>query len=91
MQILKENEVLYGNAHVLFVGGYFQILPVEIRALFKGDTIQFGAANKTMFLNLSHQFKSAPPFGDTLRRFMSGTVVSKDTQCIIRDMWAIWM
>ena len=58
MRILKEEkDVMFGGCHVIFVGDFFQLLPVGSgQPLFKGNTLQFGAINKAIFLNISHRF-----------------------------------
>ena len=49
--ILKaERDIIFGGCHVIFVGDYFQILPVGgSQKLFKGNTVQFGVINKVIF------------------------------------------
>ena len=51
-------------------------------ALFKEDTLEFGAINKAVFLNISHCFKEDPTFGDIMRRFRNGTVSNNDIDYI---------
>ena len=50
MKKLKQNtNVLYGGVQVIFVGDFFQMLPVRGTPLFKNNTIQFAAINKAFF------------------------------------------
>ena len=37
--------------------------------LFKCNTVQFGAINKTIFLNVYHRFEDDPVFSELMRRF----------------------
>ena len=46
MKKLKQNtNVLYGGVQVIFVGDFFQMLPVKGSPFFKNNTIQFAAGN----------------------------------------------
>ena len=50
--------------------------------LFKGDTLQFGAINKAIFLNVSHRFEDDPSYGEIMRRFRMGLVTKEDIKTI---------
>ena len=82
MQKLKENDAIYGGIHIVFVGDFFQMLPVRGQPLFKGNTIQFAAINRAVFLNQSHRFKNDPQYGEIMRRFRIGKVTKKDIEQI---------
>ena len=61
MRKLKEDDTMYGGVHIVFVGDFFQMLPVGGGLpLFKNITLQFGAINKAIFLNISHRFGEDP-------------------------------
>ena len=49
MRKLKEKDVMYGGIHVVFVGDFFQMLPVRGSPLFKNNTVQFNAINRAVF------------------------------------------
>ena len=53
MRLLKEIKTLFGKCHVVFSGDFHQLLPIGGKALFEEDTVQFGAINKALFLNIS--------------------------------------
>ena len=80
MRILKEeNDVMFGGCHVIFVGDFFQLLPVGSgQPLFKGNTLQFGAINKAIFLNISHRFDNDHAYGEIMKRFRIGLVSKED-------------
>ena len=78
MQILKQIRELYGSCHVVFSGDFHHLLPIGGAALFQEDTIQFGAINKAVFLNISWQFKDDPEFGNIMRRLRNGTITKQD-------------
>ena len=84
MRKLKENvNLMYGGIHIIFVGDFFQLLPVRGGVpLFKGNTMQFGAINKAIFLNVSHRFEEDPGYGEIMRRFRIGLVTREDIQKI---------
>ena len=42
--------------------------------LFRGNTLQFGAINKAVFLNTSHRFDGDYAYGEIMRRFRIGLV-----------------
>ena len=70
MRILKNVNELYGGVHVVFVGDFFQMFPVNCgKSLVMEETIQFGAINKAISLNKSHRFKSDPDYGEIMQRF----------------------
>ena len=46
---LKEKDVMFGGIHIVFVGDFFQMLPVRGSPLFKNNTIQFNAINRAVF------------------------------------------
>ena len=48
MMKLKEKDVMYRGVHVVFVGDFFQMLPVRGSPLFKNNTIQFNAVNRAV-------------------------------------------
>ena len=50
--------------------------------LFKGNTLQFGAINKAIFLNVSHRFEDDPGYGEIMRRFRMGLVTKEDIKTI---------
>ena len=78
MRILKQIRELYGPCHVVFCGDFHQLLPIGGKALFQEDTIQFGAINKAVFLNISWRFKDNPEFGNIMCRFRNGTIPKQD-------------
>ncbi len=80
MRILKEEkDVIFRGCHVIFVGDFFQLLPVGSGYhLFKGNTLQFGAINKAIFLNVSHRFNDDHAYGEIMRRFRIGLVTKDD-------------
>ena len=78
MRRLKENNLLYGGVHIVFVGDFFQMLPVKGSPLFKSNSIQFAAINKAIFLNVSHRFNLDPEFGEIMRRFRIGKATQED-------------
>ena len=84
MRKLKETDnIMYGGIHTIFVGDFFQLLPVRGGVpLFKGNTVQFGAINKAIFLNVSHRFEDDPDYGEIMRRFRIGLVTREDIQTI---------
>ena len=82
LRILKQNDDLYGGIHVVFVGDFFQLKPVQGKPLYKGNTIQFSAINKAVFLNISHRFDKDPDFGEIMRRFRIGKVTKNDLKRI---------
>ena len=56
LRILKQNDNLYGGIHVVFVGDFFQLKPVQGKPLYKGNTMQLSAINKETLSNISHIF-----------------------------------
>ena len=50
--------------------------------LFKGTTLQFGAINKAISLNVSHRFEDDPSYGEIMRRFRMGLVTKEDIKTI---------
>lgn len=84
MKVLKEvKDIMFGGCHVIFVGDFFQILPVGSgQPLFKDNTLQFGAINKAIFLNVSHRFSDDQAYGEIMRRFRIGLVTKKDIKKI---------
>ena len=83
MKKLKQNtNVLYGGVQVIFVGDFFQMLPVKGSPLFKNNTIQFAAINKAIFLNISHRFKEDPAYGEIMRRHRAGKLTKEDIHTI---------
>ncbi len=82
MRILAgEKDLLFGGCHIVFVGDFFQMLPVGGgQPLFKGNTLQFGAINKAIFLNVSHRFSDDPAYGELMKRFRIGLVTKTDIQ-----------
>ena len=81
MFLLKEIEALYGNVHIVLVSDFFQMLPMKGKSLFQNDTVQFGAINKAVFLNILHRFKNDKSFGKIMRRFRHGTITKEDIHC----------
>ena len=47
---------MYGGIQVIFVGDFTQMFPVKGSLLFKNNTLQFGAINNIIFLNVPHRF-----------------------------------
>ena len=82
LRILKQNDELYGGIHIIFVGDLFQLKPVQGKPLYKGNTIQFSAINKAVFLNISHRFDQDPSFGEIMRRLRVGKVTEEDIKII---------
>ena len=84
MRILTgEKDIMFGGCHVIFVGDFFQMLPVGGgQPLFKNNTLQFGAINKAIFLNVSHRFNDDQAYGEIMRQFRIGLVTKKDIQKI---------
>ena len=80
MRKLKEKDVLYGGVLVVFVGDFFQMLPVKGSPLFKRNTLQFNAINCAVFLNKSHRFSQDPEYGEIMRRFRIGKVTRADIE-----------
>ena len=70
--------MLYGGVHIVFVGDFFQMLPVRGNPLFKSHSIQFSAINKVIFSNISHRFRLDPEFGEIMRRFRVGKATQED-------------
>ena len=81
---LKEKDVIFGGVHVVFVGDFFQMVPVRGLPLFKNNTIQFNAINRAVFLNVSHRFSDDHLYGEIMRRFRIGLVTKEDIQMINR-------
>ena len=52
MRKLKENDTMFGGVHIVFVGDFFQMLPVRGTPLFKNNTLQFNSINRAVFLNI---------------------------------------
>ena len=69
MRLLKKYTQLYGKCHIIFAGDFHQLQPIGGTALFAADTVQFGAINKAIFLNITWRYKDDPEFGDIMRRF----------------------
>ena len=82
MRKLKESDSMYGGIHIVFVGDFFQMLPVRGSPLFKGNTLQFHAINRAVFLNVSHRYEKDPQYGEIMRRFRMGMVTKEDIQQI---------
>ena len=83
MRTLKQSsDLLYGGILVIFVGDFFQMLPCTGNPLFKNNTVQFGAINKAVFLNVSHRFKQDPMYGEIMRRHRAGKITTKDIHTI---------
>ena len=84
MWVLKEEKSkMFGDCHIIFVGDFFQLLPVGGGLLlFKGNTLQFGAINKAIFLNVSHRFDNDHAHGEIMRRFWIGLVTKDDIKKI---------
>ena len=82
MRLLKEIKTLFGNCHVVFSGDFHQLLPIGGKALFEEDTVQFGAINKAIFLNISWRCKDDEAFGEVMRRFRNGTITKDDIALI---------
>ena len=83
MRTLKQSsDLLYGGNQVIFVGDFFQMLPCKGNPLFKNNTVQFGAINKAVFLNVSHRFKQDPMYGEIMRRHRAGKITTKDIHTI---------
>ena len=79
LKILKENnQLLYGGIQIIFVGDFFQMLPVRGSPLFKNTTIQFNAINKAVFLNTCHRFKNDEEYGMIMRRLRIGRITTDD-------------
>ena len=74
---LKEKDVMYGGVDLVFVGDFFQMLPIKGKPLFKNNTIQFGAINRAVFLNVSHRFSEDPLYGEVMRRFRIGKITKE--------------
>ena len=75
---MKEIDLLFGGVLIVFVGDFFQMLPVKGKPLFKCNTLQFSSINRAVFLNVSHRFESDPDFGEIMRRFRIGKVTERD-------------
>ena len=82
MRLLKECDVMFGGVNIVFVGDFFQMLPVKGKALFKCNTLQFCSINRAVFLNVSHRFKEDPKYGEIMRRFRIGKATKNDIQTI---------
>ena len=83
MRKLKENDNdMYGGVQVIFVGDFFQMLPVKGSPLFKNNTLQFTAINRAVFLNVSHRFDKDPAYGEIMRRFRMGKLTKDDIHTI---------
>ena len=82
MRLLKEMKTLFGNCHVVFSGDFHQLLPIGGKALFEEDTVQFGAINKAVFLNVSWRFKDDEEYGEIMRRLRNGTITKDDIALI---------
>ena len=78
MRLLKKCTQLYGKCHIIFAGDFHQLQPIGGTALFAADTVQFGAINKAIFLNITWRYKDDPEFGDIMRRFRNGHVTEQD-------------
>ena len=57
-------------------------MPIGGKALFEEETVQFGAINKAIFLNISWRFKDDEAFGEVMRRFRNGTITKDDIALI---------
>lgn len=80
---LKENNHdMYGGLQIIFVGDFFQMLPVKESPLFKNNTLQFGAINKAIFLNVSHRFQEDPRYGEIMRRYRMGKLTKNDIHTV---------
>ena len=88
---LKENNVMYGGVHIVFVGDFFQMLPVRGLPLFKNNTIQFNAIQRAVFLNVSHRFSEDTEYGEIMQRFRIGKVTKEDIQHINTRFFIIQM
>ena len=82
LRLLKESNILFGGVLIVFVGEFFQMLPVKGKPLFKCNTLQFSSINRAVFLNVSHRFHDDPDFGEIMRRFRIGKVTKKDIHTI---------
>ena len=84
MRMLKEEkDIMFGGCHIILVGDFFQLLPVGGGLpLFKCNTLQFGAINKAIFLNVSHRFYDDHAYGEIMRRFRMGLVTKEDIKKI---------
>ena len=82
LRLLKESDILFGGVLIVFVGDFFQMLPVKGKPLFKCNTLQFSSINRAVFLNVSHRFHDDPDFGEIMRRFRIGKVTKKDIHTI---------
>ena len=93
MRILtREKNTMFGGCHIILVGDFFQLLPVGGGLpLFKCNTLQFGAINKAIFLNVSHRFESDPTYGEIMRRFRIGLVTKEDIKMSIQDSFQMTM
>ena len=80
MRKLKENNTMFGGIHIVFVGDFFQMLPVKGTPLFKNNTLQFNAINRAVFLNISHRFKLDPEYGEIMQRFRIGKASKEDIE-----------
>ena len=60
--------VLLGGVHIVFAGDFYQIPPVmeEKKALYMGNSVQWGALNAVIFLVKNHKFKDGPEYGELL-------------------------
>ena len=56
--------------------------PVRGTSLYKEDSMQFGAMNRSVFLNNSHRFNGDPDYGIIVRKFRAGTITKEDIQKI---------
>ena len=83
MRKLKENDHdMYGGVQVIFVGNFFQMLPVKGSPLFKNNILQFIAINRAVLLNISHRFDKDPAYGEIMRRFRMGHLTKDDIHTI---------
>ena len=83
MRKLKEDDTMYGGVHIVFVGDLFQMLPAGGGLpLFKNNTLQFGAINKAIFLNVSYRFGEDPAYGEIMKIFRIGLVTQEDIKTI---------
>ena len=82
MRKLKEKDVMYGGIHVVFVGDFFQMLPVRGSPLSKNNTVQFNAINRAVFKNISHRFSDDHLYGEIMRRFRIGEATREDIKMI---------
>ena len=80
MRKLKENNTMFGGIHIVFVGDFFQMLPIIGTPLFKNNTLQFNSINRAVFLNISHRFKKDPEYGEIMRRFRVGKATKEDIE-----------